>query len=91
MRELTSQLKQEAPLIYEAMIGERDRCPGCPRLALGASVHPPTFVTRGGGRYMAQSLLQSSAAVTVGVVGMAHMDGIEAQLGWKKRPCAPPM
>merc|ERR1711871_1580199 len=62
VRELTTQLRREAPLVYDAMIGERDR-------------------------YTAQSLLQTTAAVTVGVVGMAHMDGIETQLGWQKKVC----
>ncbi|CAM9129561.1 unnamed protein product [Choristocarpus tenellus] len=40
--------------------------------------------------YMANSLINSGGKRTVGVVGLAHLDGIEKNLiknGWKRLPC----
>lgn len=53
---LMKELKQEVPLVYDALIGERDI-------------------------YMAQSIGEAESSKTmVGVVGMAHMNGIETYL-----------
>ena len=70
VRELTETLRREVPLIYDAMIGERDS-------------------------YMASSLLMAQRAdsglkVAVGIVGIAHADGIERNLVeavWKATAC----
>ena len=66
---LMKELKQEVPLVYDALIGERDI-------------------------YMAQSISEAKSSKSlVGVVGMAHMSGIENYLtknrGFKvvKRNC----
>jgi pheromone shutdown protein TraB len=63
VRELMGLLEQELPLVYNAMLRERDE-------------------------YMAKSLLAANKAkLIVAVVGMAHMDGIERELGYSKVPC----
>ena len=66
--QITAILEQEAPLIYQAMIGERDA-------------------------FMAKAMSDCSGSKRmVGVVGMAHLPGIERNLQnygfvMKKRVC----
>lgn len=55
-RAVVAYLKQAAPPVYEAMIGERDR-------------------------YMAHALEVAPGDTVVGVVGLAHVEGIERILG----------
>ena len=81
VRELTETLRREVPLVYDAMIGERD--------AYMASSLQLAFQSggSGGGSVPGEARLR----VAVGVVGIAHAEGIERNLaaeGWKRAPCA---
>lgn len=64
VRMLMQGVKDDLPLVYDAMIGERD-------------AYMANGIKRGAGKYK----------TIVGVVGMAHMDGIERNLDWKSVPC----
>ena len=57
-------VQTELPLVYDALIGERDA-------------------------YMAANLRSDAirGKTVVGVVGIAHMDGIERELGYESVPC----
>ena len=79
VRELTETLRREVPLVYDAMIGERD--------AYMASSLQLAFQSGGGGGSVPG---ETRLRVAVGVVGIAHAEGIERNLaaeGWKKAPC----
>jgi pheromone shutdown protein TraB len=66
-------LKEEVPLVYEALIGERDtymaRAIADSVVVTGASASSRTGVSSG-----------VSEGLLVGVVGMMHLDGIEKHL-----------
>ncbi|CAM9315010.1 unnamed protein product [Chrysoparadoxa australica] len=62
VRKLTASLQKELPLVYNAMLAERDE-------------------------FMANSLKNCPGKTFVAVVGIAHMDGIERNLGYKKLRC----
>ena len=64
VRMLMQGVKDDLPLVYDAMIGERD-------------AYMANGIKRGAGKWKTM----------VGVVGMAHMDGIERNLDWKSVPC----
>ena len=79
VRELTETLRREVPLVYDAMIGERD--------AYMASSLQLAFQSGGGGGSVPG---ETRLRVAVGVVGIAHAEGIERNLaaeGWKRAPC----
>ncbi|CAM9445496.1 unnamed protein product [Discosporangium mesarthrocarpum] len=65
MQKLSKLMEDNAPEIYNAMLGERDQ-------------------------YMANSLNNCEGVKMVAVVGLAHLDGIERNLGssgWRRLPC----
>ena len=79
VRELTETLRREVPLVYDAMIGERD--------AYMASSLQLAFQSGGGGGGVPG---ETRLRVAVVVVGIAHAEGIERNLaaeGWKRAPC----
>ena len=72
-------LREEVPLAYEAMIGERDEYMANSILGAVEAGPPPP------GAGLTASSNPKGGLAMVGVVGIAHMDGIERRLqakGW---------
>lgn len=72
LRQMAATLKEELPLVYEALIGERD--------TYMARAIADAGSTAGMSVGSANSSASLNEGVLVGVVGMMHLDGIEKHL-----------
>ena len=73
---MAATLKEELPLVYEALIGERDLYMAHAIADAGASSTLSTTTTKTTGT----GTRTGTEGVLVGVVGMMHLDGIEKHL-----------